>query len=1022
MTSRSVSCHRSSTVHPKLSQLKRMVRRILATAGDWTATEILDQVRSRCPHWAVTYRYVRKALAIAQREKEEEGEAANCRLFPHDLVEHRSNGSQRKSRRCWRGQVYRVAELADSDSEEELQTGHCKVQWLGQGSMGYTTSTSKVTTLRLIDRPFVLGDRVARVQDPGSLGLVVQVKSACLFVRENQPYPEVPAGSVRPVGGFRTEDLVAHEQSRWVGRVAEALYNVEVQVRKRSASGGRALGICLFQVCSEGHSMLDAVEKGCNQTSWQEMCPHFTGQKVEAGAKVWRQAEWLTEMPKFLNKRFDGYKSLEGTVTSVELQMLGVRWLDSWGKDIIGQHMPPEWVPPSCLTRLELPDSPSEGWSLGEHAQAVLPGSWPCQAVKVLDPRSPSATLTKTTTLVTVCWADGTTEEDVPSTQLLPRQEFYSHDFLPHDLVARSSDADEAWTAEPLQYTAAMAVPPVTAGEDYFPHLGTENLYDDPYEPPQGYHDQSRDQFRDFSNFLGQVNHPPAYPPQTPSTANEILPSTGPPQGISQLPPRVPVGVVQSVNLQARTALVEWRCTHRESPQEVSLFDLAPHPYFELRLGDVVFIPPYLVPEVGHWIGRVVQLQNFTVLVYLGNGAVRPLDLEVLRVASCDLMEGQSEAEHGASGINGLEEHLGSYSDPEVEVEFDQQKPDSVEASSVIFPLPHDAPELTLTSDAGRRFQEQLQEQLETARLQGHVQPTTTFGDPGVPGESEDGAPKMYFYVVQQPQMETGGSSSSTSRPETLAVDTFDEDHEPSDHKFVEFPSPAPKVLMRAVRRELTVLRKGLLDGDEGVVAPILVRTYASRSDLFRAMVVGPPGTPYADLPFFFDLALSPQYPAEPPRVHYLSQFASASERLNPNLYCDGKVCLSLLGTWPGPGWDPNHSTLLQVLVSLQGLVLVEDPYFNEPGHESDAKSEHGRNASALYNENVRLLCLRAALKIDEQPPRGFEEVVARHFSVHGPKLLAQCEEDLQGQGSEGFRQVLSRSILPKLRERWAMK
>lgn len=921
--------------------------------------------------------------------------------------------------------MYRVAELADSDSEEELATGHCKVQWLGHpmGSMGYTTSTSKVTALRLIDRPLVLGDRVARVQDPESLGLVVQVKSACLFAKENQPYPEVPAGSVRPVGGFRTEDLVAHEQSRWVGRVAEALYNVEVQVTKRGASGsgGRALGICLFQVCSEGHSMLDAAEKGCNQTSWQEMCPHFTGQKVEAGAKVWRQAEWLTEMPKFLNKRFDGYKSLEGTVTSVELQMLGVRWLDSWGKDIIGHHMPPEWVPPSCLTRLELSDSPSEGWSLGEHAQAVLPGSWPWQAVKVLDPRSPSAILTKTTTLVTVCWADGTTEEDLPSTQLLPRQEFYSHDFLPHDLVARSTDADEAWTAEPLQYTAAMAVPPVTAGEDYFPHLGTENLYDDPYEPPEGY---DRDQFRDFSNFLGQViPHQPPYPPQTPSTG-EILPSNGPRQGLSQLPPRVPVGVVQTVDLKARTAVVEWRCSHRESPQEVSLFDLAPHPYFELRLGDIVFIPPYLVPEVGHWIGRVVQLQNFTVLVYLGNGAVRPFDLDVLRVASCDI-EGQSEVEHGPS--IGPEDHLGS--DPEVEMDFDQLA--EKEASPVIFPLPHDAAqELGLTSDAGRRFQEQLQdlqEQLEAARLQGSVQQTSTSGCdpgvPGVPGAPQEDAPKMYFYVVQHlPQMETGGSSSSTSRPETLALDTFDEDHEPLDHKFVDNPSPAPKVLMRAVRREMTVLRKGLLDRDEGVVAPILVRSYASRSDLFRAMVVGPPGTPYADLPFFFDLALSPQYPAEPPRVHYLSQFASSSERLNPNLYCDGKVCLSLLGTWPGPGWDPNKSTLLQVLVSLQGLVLVEDPYFNEPGHESDAKSEHGRNASALYNENVRLLCLRAALKIDKQPPRGFEEVVARHFSVHGPKLLAQCEEDLQGQGSEGFRQVLSRSILPKLRERWAMK
>ena len=28
------------------------------------------------------------------------------------------------------------------------------------------------------------------------------------------------------------------------------------------------------------------------------------------------------------------------------------------------------------------------------------------------------------------------------------------------------------------------------------------------------------------------------------------------------------------------------------------------------------------------------------------------------------------------------------------------------------------------------------------------------------------------------------------------------------------------------------------------------------------------------------------------------------------------QVCLSLLGTWSGPGWDPKHSTLLQVCAS----------------------------------------------------------------------------------------------------------
>ena len=54
--------------------------------------------------------------------------------------------------------------------------------------------------------------------------------------------------------------------------------------------------------------------------------------------------------------------------------------------------------------------------------------------------------------------------------------------------------------------------------------------------------------------------------------------------------------------------------------------------------------------------------------------------------------------------------------------------------------------------------------------------------------------------------------------------------------------------------------------------------------------------------------------------------------RFNPNLYNCGKVCLSLLGTWPGrpeEQWT-SQSTLLQVLVSIQSMILVELPYFNE--------------------------------------------------------------------------------------------
>jgi len=45
----------------------------------------------------------------------------------------------------------------------------------------------------------------------------------------------------------------------------------------------------------------------------------------------------------------------------------------------------------------------------------------------------------------------------------------------------------------------------------------------------------------------------------------------------------------------------------------------------------------------------------------------------------------------------------------------------------------------------------------------------------------------------------------------------------------------------------------------------------------------------------------------------------------SPSTQC-GKVCLSLLGTWAGPGWNPAKSTLLQVLVSIQSLILVPIP------------------------------------------------------------------------------------------------
>ena len=67
--------------------------------------------------------------------------------------------------------------------------------------------------------------------------------------------------------------------------------------------------------------------------------------------------------------------------------------------------------------------------------------------------------------------------------------------------------------------------------------------------------------------------------------------------------------------------------------------------------------------------------------------------------------------------------------------------------------------------------------------------------------------------------------------------------------------------------------------------------------------------------------------------------------RLNPNLYESGKFCLNLLNTWTGKGnevWNPTSSNILQSIVSIQGLVLNANPYFNEPGYEKQNGSVEG--------------------------------------------------------------------------------
>lgn len=121
------------------------------------------------------------------------------------------------------------------------------------------------------------------------------------------------------------------------------------------------------------------------------------------------------------------------------------------------------------------------------------------------------------------------------------------------------------------------------------------------------------------------------------------------------------------------------------------------------------------------------------------------------------------------------------------------------------------------------------------------------------------------------------------------------------------------------IRKEMLALSTSLPSG-------VFVRVDEDRYDKIRFCIVGPRDTPYSHGFFLFDMSLPPDYPNSPPHVNFLTTGGSTF-RFNANLYVNGKVCLSLLGTWEGPGWDPDHSTLLQVLVSIQAFIFCERPY-----------------------------------------------------------------------------------------------
>ena len=154
-----------------------------------------------------------------------------------------------------------------------------------------------------------------------------------------------------------------------------------------------------------------------------------------------------------------------------------------------------------------------------------------------------------------------------------------------------------------------------------------------------------------------------------------------------------------------------------------------------------------------------------------------------------------------------------------------------------------------------------------------------------------------------------------------------------------------------------------------------------------RFLIIGPPDTPYENGFFFFDVNFPDDYPFSPPTLKYRTN--GNKIRFNPNLYRNGKVCLSILNTWDGPGWSPCN-TISTVMLSILGLVLTKDPIRNEPGF-SDCKEF----TSQVYNAIIQHETMNiGVINMLSNPPYGFKyfkDIMVKHLIKKKDWYIKNC-------------------------------
>ncbi|CAF1953920.1 unnamed protein product [Brassica oleracea var. botrytis] len=909
-----------------------------------------------------------------------------------------------------------------------LEGDQIRVLWMDDD----TEPVQGVKDLTVVDRGFLHGDYVASASEPtGQVGVVVDANiSVDLLAPDGSVHKDISTKKLKRIRDFAVGDYVVH--GPWLGRVDDVLDNVTVLFDDGS----------MCKVLRAEPLQLKPITK--NNLEEDANFPYHPGQRVKASSSsVLKTSRWLSGLWK--------PNRLEGTVTKVTAGSIFVYWIASAGVGPDSSVSPPEEQSPSDLTLLS--SFTHANWQVGDwcllpsvNQSATIPlhkhvsklrlydsqanqhqkdevsekneyagitaealpketsvsslskepahEPWPLHRKKIRklvikkdkkvkkkeESFERSLLIVNSRTRVDVAWQDGTVECGREATTLIPIETPGDHEFVAEQYVVEkaSDDDDNKTEAKRVGVVKSVNAKERTASVRWLKPLGRA-------EEPREFDEE---EIVSVYELEGHPDYDYCYGDVVVrlSPVTIALPASSSGNSLEE--------ATEKDNGDQDTETHQEATVHDREENEVNT-DLS-----ELS-----------------WVGNITGLKDGDIEVTWADGVVSTVGPQAVYVVGRDDDDESTGAESdssdaaswetvddddkGAPEIPEEDHGRSSFTEGNSDAETNAEN-DSGRNGALALPLA--AIEFVTRLASGIFSRGRKTEDPSSSSPTGEKQAEFTnpsgerdsfLDDPTSPNLSATDNCESEGTVLENEALERSKSEKSdepvTSEGDSCSFRRFDISQEPLDHHFLGADEQKTKERrwFKKVDRDWKILQNNLPDG-------IFVRVYEDRMDLLRAVIAGAYGTPYQDGLFFFDFHLPPDYPSVPPSAYY----HSGGWRLNPNLYEEGKVCLSLLNTWTGRGnevWDPKSSSILQVLVSLQGLVLNSKPYFNEAGYDRQIGTAEGEKNSLGYNENTFLLNCKTMMYLMRRPPKDFEELIKEHFKKRGYYILKACEAYMKG-------------------------